>query len=245
MQKHITLAGLLLSLSFALFSQTPANIKPPPNISATFKPQTFDQQVFLIDANGKPFNRDYSNVNGSPFLMDNFKPARLVLAGGKTVDSVQVRLDIEKQELHYLAANNEFVVSPGKVVEINFVENAPVERRQFKCGYPKIDNQDEHSFYEVLAEGPVTYLKSRRKVFLNNKNEMSGEIEQRFEMYEEDYVIAKNDIKRLKKDKDFILNLLSDQREKVEAYSKANQLGWKTSLDLQKIFLYYNSLPRP
>ena len=67
-------------------------------------------------------------------------------------------------------------------------------------------------------------LKSIRKTIAVNKNDLSGEIEKQFNTYEDYYVFSNNKMKRLKKDKDFILGIVSGKKDQMEIFIKENDI---------------------
>jgi hypothetical protein len=85
-------------------------------------------------------------------------------------------------------------------------------------------------------------LKSSIKKINKTKNEMSGEISSQFDMYEDHYLYVKYEMKRVKKDKEYLLNLLADKRKELEAYVADRKLNFKSMDSIKKLIDYYNSL---
>jgi len=75
-----------------------------------------------------------------------------------------------------------------------------------------------------------------------NQNEMSGEMSSQFDIYEDHYLYVKYEMKRVKKDKEYILNLLADKRNELETYITAQKLNFKSIDSIKKLIDYYNSL---
>jgi hypothetical protein len=74
------------------------------------------------------------------------------------------------------------------------------------------------------------------------KNEMSGEVSSQFDTYEDNYLHVKYEMKRVKKDKEYILNLLADKRKEMEVYAADQKLNFKSLDSIKKLIDYYNSL---
>ena len=92
---------------------------------------------------------------------------------------------------------------------------------KFQTGYPEIDNLNRNNSYQLLSDGKVTLLKSSIKKINKSKNEMSGETGSQFDIYEDHYLYVKYEMKRVKKDKEYLLNLLTDKRKELETYIQA------------------------
>ena len=72
---------------------------------------------------------------------------------------------------------------------------------------------------------------------------LSGEVDKHFETIESLYIYNNNKMQRLKKDKDFILKLLFQQKDKINVFIEENLINFKNKADIIKLFNYYNSLP--
>ena len=75
-----------------------------------------------------------------------------------------------------------------------------------------------------------------------NQNEMSGEMSSQFDIYEDHYLYVKYEMKRVKKDKEYLLNLLADKKKELETYFTSQKLNFKSIDSIKKIIDYYNSL---
>ena len=71
---------------------------------------------------------------------------------------------------------------------------------------------------------------------------MSGEISSQFDIYEDHYLYVKYEMKRIKKDKEYILNLLADKKKELETYITAPKMNFKSMDSIKKLIDYYNSL---
>lgn len=49
-------------------------------------------------------------------------------------------------------------------------------------------------------------------------------------------------MKRVKKDKEYILNLLADKRKELETYITPHKMNFKSIDSIKKLIDYYNSL---
>ena len=49
-------------------------------------------------------------------------------------------------------------------------------------------------------------------------------------------------MKRVKKDKEYLLNLLADKRKELETYVTVQKMNFKSMESIKKLIDYYNSL---
>ena len=232
------LIALLICLTIAsssLYSQ--AN-----NISTTSK---WGQQIFLSDVNGRAFENKYSDVSGSAYLYPNFKFAIIVLKDGRTYNNVQARLNLVEHEVNFIASNGEQgYIGKGMVTSILFNDTTKdgVNANFFQTGFSPIDNQSAIHFYQVLVNGKISLLKSINKNIEERLNELSGEKSKEFAQRENLYVLSEGSLKRVKKDSDFFLSTMANQKEAINQYIRTNKLNFKNEEQLKKLVEFYNSL---
>ncbi len=235
--------------ALAIFSQ---QINPPP-VKIIFTPNPAPrtpangiiERAVLDPSSGMTYvNSYFDDVKGSPFFIERWQYALIKLRDGRTYDPVNVLVDINKQQLNFKTWDNiEMFFSASLIKEIDIYDSLQSRNiiYKFKTGFPKIDKQTENSFYQVLAGDSILLLKSIIKHISTNKNDLSGEVEKKFETYEDYYTFFNGEIKRLKKNKEYILDLLSKQKTRIESFVSDNKLSFKNEKDLIKIFDYYNS----
>jgi hypothetical protein len=232
------LIALLICLTIAsssLYSQ--AN-----NISTTSK---WGQQIFLSDVNGRAFENKYADVSGSAYLYPNFKFATIVLKDGRTYNNVQARLNLVEHEVNFIASNGEQgYIGKGMVTSILFNDTTKdgVNANFFQTGFSPIDNQSAIHFYQVLVNGKISLLKSINKNIEERLNELSGEKSKEFAQRENLYVLSEGSLKRVKKDSDFFLSTMANQKEAINQYIRTNKLNFKNEEQLKKLVEFYNSL---
>jgi len=74
---------------------------------------------------------------------------------------------------------------------------------------------------------------------------MSGEVHKDFVQAEEFYVFSNGEIKKLKKDKGYIQELMKDQEQKINEYLKNKKMNYKNTGMLTDLFNFYNTLEKP
>ena len=244
---------VVIFLSFLLYSYCCYSQQSPPVTGHTLPSNLSYQNASvpsrIIDpATGKIFQNNSLPVTGSPFFSDDWKYSFLKLKDGRTYDMVRAKINLVTDEIYFKATNDvEMVLYSGNVTEINVytTPESKIIEYKFQTGFPKIDNHDQISLYEVVAEGNIKLLKRIRKKLSVSKNDVSGETNKEFISYEEYYVIQNNKIRRLKREKDFVVRLLSDKKERIEQYIEQNSTNFKNMSDVELLFKYYNSLFLP
>lgn len=217
------------------------NIPPPqPNIQNQYFPSK------IIDpATGKIFQNKDVDVTGSPFFEDDWKFSAIKLADGRTFEMVKARIDLYRNELYFKGNNDvEMVLDSGSVKEINIYLSATDKTilYKFQTGFTPIDNQDQNTFYQVMSSGNIMLLKLIKKELIVNKKDLSGEVDKQFEVHEYYYVYNNNRMKRLKKDKDLILKILSEKKDQIEKFINDQSTDFKNINDIILLFNFYSSL---
>lgn len=240
--KCLVLLGLTIIFFLSGFSQTTGVVSKDAFTNLKSKNEHYDAQLSISELNGRPFKNIYADVEGSPFLIENWQQVTIILSHGKKFDRIKGRLDIFNQEAHVMTTEGvEFVIASG-IAEMQFVDSASGKKEIFKPGFSTGEEPPANFFYQVLSEGAIQLLKLSRKVISINRNELSGEVVKRFDAHEEYYILTQNKLSTLKRNKEFLLNLFSAKKEAVEKYVKDQRIKLKSYQDLTKLFNYYNSL---
>jgi|ERR1700722_19749585 len=205
----------------------------------------FQRSISVYDPNGHAFVNKYDNVEGSPFLFDDWKMCDIEISG-KKFDHCKMKLDLVSQSVHFLTTDGkEMQAQAGVIDHITFSDSSlePASRYEFLSKLPPIDKHKNSDFYEVLAKGKIMMLKSISKRVVETKNEVSGDIRKEIVTDEDYYFEINGQMIAVKRDKAFILGLMDGgSRAKVESFASANKLGYKSYTDMAKIVSYYNSI---
>jgi hypothetical protein len=208
-------------------------------------PGKWSTQIFITDVNGQPFQNKYDKYVGSIFLYDDFRLANITLQNDKAFEKVKTKIDLLNQEMVFLSTDGKLgILNNGQVKEIRFIgePNDSTSKRVFRTGFPKVDVLNPSSFYEVLADGKLMLLKSLMKYAVENKNELSGEVNRLIENAENIYTFKDNQMKRLKKDREVIYDLMADKRTEITSRQRNVHPNLKNIAELINIVKFYNSL---
>ena len=199
----------------------------------------------VFDANGKVFENPDSDIKGSRYFIDAWKYGTIVLSNNLVCSKRLLRLDCQRQEIHYLSEHRvEMSLAAGYVKELVFIDSSvrPAITYRFESGFPPIDQQDGQYLYRVLADGALKLLEANTKRLVTERNDFSGETTKEYRLYNDYYFSSGISIARLRNNKDFVLGFMKNEKDKIEEYVKQHKLGYKLPDDLRQITAYYNSL---
>lgn len=197
------------------------------------------------DLNGRSLLKKYDpDVAGSPFLNDEWLPAKLTFFKGNIISPVLIKFNLESNELYFKdSTGREMIALEGLVKRIDFLNASGKDSNYtiFEAGYPAIDKQNQNYFYQLLAEGRVKLLVKKSKQIETDKNLLSGEIRKQFsETTITFYIFKDNEIIFLRPNKNALVALLKDREELITAYINTNKINFKKIPDLVKVIRYYN-----
>lgn len=244
--RYIQMALRLWLITTGLYSMTAAGQAQFPQGAPVYRNAgAYTDHFSVTDYNGAPFKNIYSGVEGSPFLPDQYGNAVITDKKGHKFGGIQAKFDLVSKELVVVdQGGKEMTLQKGLIKELTINDSLTgiLQQYLFRSGYPAAGNNDTNTFYHVLADGPLQLLKAVTKELREEKNIQSGEVRKVIITREEYFTFSNGEIKKLKKDKEFIEALVTDELAAVQQYQKENKLGFRSEKDLVKLFSYYNSL---
>ncbi|NCI45358.1 hypothetical protein [Sediminibacterium soli] len=181
---------------------------------------------------------------GSPFFTEAFHYSDLLLQRGRKMLNVQARVNLYKREVQIIASGIEAVLPSGMVKEVVFSDTVSerINVYRLRAGYPEFDGKTGEHFYVVLADGKCQVLKLIDKKGTEKRNAASNEIFTDYEDIESYYFFNKGVLKKLKREKDFLLEELSDKQADLSAYIENNKLRMVNIDHIARLVAYYNTL---
>jgi len=201
--------------------------------------------VFINEAVYRSFVNNTLQVSRSPYFTDEYKTANIKLTSRRLLEKVKMKIDLVGLQVLFISSNGiEINFDPGMVKQITYSDTTAngIVFYKFQTGFPVIDRQDKNNFYQVLSDGNCTFVKSIFKKAIGVKKIVLSEVADEYETFEDYYLFIKGGIKKLKKDKEFILAELSDKQVEVNEFLLANQTNFRNTEHLIKLFNFYNSL---
>ncbi|RLD36152.1 MAG: hypothetical protein DRI73_01200 [Bacteroidetes bacterium] len=182
---------------------------------------------------------NYNDIEGSPFLFDDFKKGEALLKNG----------NLFKGEFRYdkYADQVEFKVKQGIfwIAYPAHIEYLKIDTTQLIFIQKNAEQPDKGSYYIVLvsgkiqlllkesvllqsAEDPKPYVDAQPAKFVNRKN-----------LY---YLLDERNTPIRISGKKVITNELSDKSPEISRFIKSNKISYKKEKDLIHLINYYNSL---
>jgi hypothetical protein len=185
--------------------------------------------VYLQNVDGRPvFEKKYVDVQGSPYLQEDWAQGAVDLKNGKSFKEVALKYDLVADEVLFKNEKGEAYAFAQPVKAFSLIRPGDKSQRIFRNGYAPVKGGTESSYYEVLADGKVQLL--QRKVKKIREDKAYGSI-------------AKDGVPvNIKKSEKAVLEAIGGDSTALEAYIRSNKLNLKNDGDLVKLLTYYNGL---
>ncbi len=199
-------------------------------------------QIVARDIFGMPMReKTYTDVKGSPYLEREWAVGEVTLANGSKYSGIELLYDQVSDELIFKGPNGDKQVFSHPVQEF-IIQSGSGGNRKFRKGYAPTQEGTSESFYEVLADGKVQFLKKTVKTISETRPYGSASTVKSFQENDFYYLAKENKPVRIKRDKKSVLAVLNDKAAALEKYIKEASLNVRATADLAKLVTYYNSL---
>ena len=202
---------------------------------------TVVQAQFMQDINGRVVTEQtYTNVEGSPYMIEDFNKGILTMAKGNQVyDGIPMRYDAYKDELEYEKDGKHYRLGP-EITSFSIPTGDALY--EFQRDFPAVGDLTENSFYQVLYDGTTKLLKHYGKRMREEKAYNSATATKRFDGTEQLFVLKGGKMNPIKKnDKKELLSLLSDEKNLMNYIIKEEQLDFKSEKDMVKLLEEYDA----
>jgi hypothetical protein len=180
------------------------------------------------------------DVVGSEFLDNNWSDAIVQTQKGEIYKDIKVKYSVLGDLLYFLGekdATMKFIV-PIKEFTLLSTLGSP---KVFRSGFPKTNDYNEASFYQVLTEGKVMLLKKVIKRITDRREYNSAVTTKEFISNTKYFLYQDGKMAELKRDKSFILSYLT-KKEEMEKFMTTNKADVKNEVHLIALFNFYNTL---
>jgi len=206
--------------------------------------KTIDDVRFSKMIQGERFglqNLSLKDIQGSPFLNDQFVKGTVVTTKGDKYVDVPMRYDQYQDELQFEKDGKPMTFSPKSIVK-----KAEFGDRTFTyTSYQFTGNKTKEGYFEILADGNVRLLAQHTIKFFEKEKEKPyvDPKPARFDWAMEDFYIQVGAFpaQHVTKKKN-LLGAFPKHKKEVAEYYKSNKLSAKDKEDLIKLVNYYNSL---
>ena len=195
-------------------------------------------QMITFSARGGLKLPNMENVDGSPYLDNEYHPANIRTKSGFDTTNVKVKFNVYGNEFVFLKNGVEYALDDFYFLSYPEIKNGEVRERVFQAGFPSIGALNDNTIYEVLKSGPKYSLLKHSTKRLEDVKSMGEYNKREFVSKSEFYAFSAKDdkIQKLKTDKKSIIALFPDQEEKIKSIVDSKDLSLKKEADLVILF---------
>jgi hypothetical protein len=185
------------------------------------------------DIAGQPFfPRGHTDVNGTPYLFEDWTTSTITLNNGRALKGVRTNFNLVTNELLFLDAENKTMVADPAVIKS--VEMESSSQRKF------VPTPAKNTFYEVISsEGKATLVKHSRKVIMETKAYNSATVQKNFVTDVSHMIVLDGKVMEIKSANDIYEAL--EPSGSLKEFAKKERLKQKSVDGWIKIVNYYNS----
>lgn len=201
-------------------------------------------QWSVLCAGGEPYSlaRYVRVVEGSAFFDDNWRLGSMVLPAGKKYDSIELKIDLLADEIHYKDKAGNPLIATTSIREIWLQDEKAKKKFHFvHSSFIGSNTAAATGWHQLLAEGKVLLFKKHIKEIVEVKPYGSATNEQHINTVYR-YFLLHNNVFSPLKSLSAIPELLSDKTEELRLYISNNKLKGKGDSDYISLVSYYNSL---
>ncbi|RWU07735.1 hypothetical protein [Pedobacter chitinilyticus] len=181
----------------------------------------------------------YDGVNGNPFLLKDWSKGSVTSGTAVLKDQL---LKFDEIENRLLIKGDDGVARTFKTVINSFTIADKNKERVFASGFHKGLENDNFTFFEVLAGEKVKFLKRNVKV-ISVSTEYSGKVVKNVTSEIKYFISLPGKAPEVIKLGDkTLLTILGNKGSELDSYIKANKLNLKREDDVVKLINHYNTL---
>jgi len=181
-----------------------------------------------------------SDVEGSPFLNEEFLPGKIITRDGSVYTEIPLRYNGYTDDLEFQKDKDNFNIDPKDLVKRAEFGGSVFCYLEYFEG-----DKIKSSFFEILTEGKATLLVKYSVKFLD-KEQVKAYAEPkpaRFDTPVKDHYLSIDGAPaKLITNKKGLLEMFGDKKSAIESYISKNKVSAKGDDGLTKIVVHYNSL---
>jgi hypothetical protein len=186
---------------------------------------------------GTFFNKP-KDIAGNIYVFEGWKNMSKIVIGEQVFKLRNINFNIKTNNFESQIGKDSIFAFNTTNVDHIFINN-----RKFKSFY--VSNQDKNKNFEIIYDGEEIKILKGYEVGIKYNEPDPLMIKKNVDNYftTATYYIRKDeDIKQIKLKKKSILALFNNKSDLVGKYVKENKLSYKKEKDLNKMFIYYDSL---
>lgn len=189
------------------------------------------------------YSLNSSNLNGSPYLSEEFVDGALTTADGTRIEGLKIRYDIYADEMQFILKSD--TASINRPLALRSLE---LEDKKFIYEvYQVSENIVAAGYFEVITEDVLSLLLRRElemeyDVYVPNYGGGGGTKDIKLKKNNNLYTkLGKSTARKIYNKKDF-LNAITEHHDTVKSYIKENRISVRKQKELEELVLYYNTL---
>jgi hypothetical protein len=180
-------------------------------------------------------------VSGTPYFSDEWMKGTVTINGDMQFAGVYLKLDLYNNEVHYRDLKGNELVATTLIKEIILFDSSSQLVFNFIKGEYINAKSPGKDWYQLLVEGKASLFRKIKKQMNEEKPYGSATIERSIHTSFQYYALYNGNFIQVKKFKE-LPDVLSDKKEEITQYIKANNLSGKTDDDYRSVVNYYNGL---
>jgi hypothetical protein len=198
-------------------------------LPALAKTQSLAVAEQFRDIAGTPFfPRTYVDVNGSPYLFDEFQKSTITLFNGQVLKDVKINFNLLNGDLLYVDEKDQTMIASPLAVR-----TVEADTRKF------VPSPAKNMYCEVMStQGKATLLRLYKKTIMETKAFNSATVQKNFQTYESYMLIVGEKATEVNSAND-LYETLGDN---LKDFAKTEKLRQKAVSSWVKIVNYYNSI---
>jgi len=195
----------------------------------------------MLDSNQIPLHRA-TNVEGSPYMFDEFYEGVVELTNGHTTQPLQIRYNTHEQSIDFMSGNLAFNVEGENIESFHFTANG--KEYKFIKGYDA-SRLSEDDFVEVVVDGEVKFLARHHTAFFEDSASYGSATKNNIYRSDVTYYVKVGDKspERLRSlNKRRVMNNIDRFEDELEQYADQNNIDFSDKEDVARLIRYCNTL---
>jgi len=195
----------------------------------------------MLDSNQIPLHRA-TNVEGSPYMFDEFYEGVVELTNGHTTQPLQIRYNTHEQSIDFMSGNLAFNVEGENIESFHFTANG--KEYKFIKGYDA-SRLSEDDFVEVVVDGEVKFLARHHTAFFEDSASYGSATKNNIYRSDVTYYVKvgdKSPERSRSLNKRRVMNNIDRFEDELEQYADQNNIDFSDKEDVARLIRYCNTL---
>ena len=195
--------------------------------------------IYLLDVSSTRVNsKPYAEIDGSPFINDNWLFARIKAEGREElIDSIAIKINAYANKVHFINFQGDEMQIALRIEEITIIDSSSK-----LYGAVFLSNfSQEGGFFRVIEDGGILKLLKKQRIYIWETRPLGMDPQRNFGI-QEDLYLANSDVLYKPSKSCAVLREAFGNNDKVFDYISANKLSCNKEADLKKIVAFYTSL---